>query len=114
VYVKTGTLELFRLVSESGLRGLVIAPYDISVLVPAFTSLRVYAGHPTFTIDAGVRRSELDGFYVGDERQKQAFVSRVDPEAIWVPKDSSGWDFLEIMGYKEVVRGTDAVVFRRG
>lgn len=64
VYVQKNTVDAFTwLDSNAKKESVVLAPLSVMTMIPAFTSLRVVAGHPTFTLNVTDKEQDVITFY---------------------------------------------------
>ncbi len=64
VYVPVATLEaLTFLGKQKSPDAVVLAPFDVGSMIPAYSSLRVVGGHNLMTLNAGEKRVFIDRFY---------------------------------------------------
>ena len=66
VYIPNDLMASFDYLSKnSNPEEVVMAPYEISTMIPAFTGLRVIAGHAMFTKDPAVKKALINDFFAG-------------------------------------------------
>lgn len=66
VYVPKELIDAFAYLSTHGnSEDVVMAPYEISTMIPAFTGRRVLAGHALFTKDIAAKKTLINDFFVG-------------------------------------------------
>lgn len=79
----------------------IIAPVEISTLIPAFSSYRVIIGHPTFTYKADEKRFDLDHFYqTRDEHDIKQIIDTYSFTEVWAPDWWRGRETLSGFGFK--------------
>ncbi|MBI3955742.1 hypothetical protein HY339_00645 [Candidatus Gottesmanbacteria bacterium] len=70
VYIPDDLMEAMVFLEKSGhAEDVVMAPYEISTMIPAFTGMRVVAGHVMFTFDSGVKRSAIAEYFAARDAQ---------------------------------------------
>ncbi len=83
VYVPQELIAAFSFLDQhSKPEDIVIAPYEISTMIPAFTGLRVLAGHAMFTKDLAAKKALINDFFVGNNPV-------LPKNAVWVLAPSS-------------------------
>jgi hypothetical protein len=63
----------------------ILAPSWISPVLPAFTPMRVYYGHPTFTFLSDEKAATARKVYSNTANQATDIVQTLHPDYIWVP-----------------------------
>lgn len=64
VYVPNDLMDVFSYISKNSQpEDVVMAPYEISTMIPGLTGRRVVAGHVMFTKDVGVKRAAINEFF---------------------------------------------------
>ncbi len=64
VYVPLELIAAFSFLNQNSKpEDVVMAPYEISTMIPAFTGLRVLAGHAMFTKDLAVKKALINEFF---------------------------------------------------
>lgn len=64
VYVSNDLMDAFTYLSNnSASEDVVMAPYEISTMIPGLTGRRVVAGHVMFTKDVGAKRAAINEFF---------------------------------------------------
>lgn len=67
VYVLKELMDAFAYLSTHGsFEDTVMAPYEISTMIPAFTGRRVLAGHAMFTKDVAAKKVLINDFFTGN------------------------------------------------
>lgn len=92
VYVPKELMAAFLSVSQnSNPEDIVMAPYEISTMIPGFTGRRVVAGHAMFTKDIWVKRVAINEFFASSDPQvAKGILSRYNvrwilADASWIP-----------------------------
>ncbi|MBI4066264.1 hypothetical protein HY411_00965, partial [Candidatus Gottesmanbacteria bacterium] len=73
----------------------VMAPYEISTMIPAFTGRRVMAGHAMFTKDVAAKKALISSFFATrDPAYAQRILSSytigwVLADVVWTPPQDS-------------------------
>jgi hypothetical protein len=115
VIIPDTTLAVIEDVGRLKPGGLVIAPENISLLIPAFTRHRVYAGHPTFTYNPPGRSksAELAAFLYGtDELYRHKLLVTEDPLAV-ITDTQKPDQALSAAGYRVIYRTGNLSVWTR-
>ena len=64
VYIPNGLMTALGYLEKNGSpEDVVLAPYDISTMIPGLTGKRVVAGHTMFTKDVAVKRAAINEFF---------------------------------------------------
>lgn len=86
VYVPKELMDAFVYLSTHGSsEEVVIAPYEISTMIPAFTGRRVLAGHAMFTKDREVKKVLINDFFVGKNPVLPKDTAWVLAPSSWIP-----------------------------
>lgn len=89
VYVPNGTMEALTFLGSQNSDAVILAPFDIGSMIPAYSSLRVVGGHNLMTFHAPEKRAFIDRFY-----------SLTDPAAIM--KQLQNFSIVYLFRPKEV------------
>jgi hypothetical protein len=81
---------------------LILISEPTATLIPAFTSLRVFFGHPTFSLSADIKREEVNRFYQNPAGEL-AILKRYEVNYIWLPnwinpESLNSWEYQ--IGYR--------------
>ncbi len=86
VYVPKELMDAFSYLSRNGnLEDIVMAPYDISTMIPAFTGRRVLAGHAMFTKDVAAKKALVNEFFSGHNPVLPKNAAWVLAPSPWIP-----------------------------
>ncbi len=90
VYVPKELMAAFAYLSVNGNpEDVVIAPYEISTMIPAFTGSRVVAGHAMFTKDIELKKALINDFFAGKNPVLPKNASWVLAPSSFVPPQNS-------------------------
>jgi hypothetical protein len=68
--------------------GIIIAPENVSPLLGAFTPLRTFSGHPTFTFEPQKKQNDIRDYYYGqDDVWRGEFLALWKPTYLWTSFD---------------------------
>lgn len=86
VYISKNTVDAFTwLNAHADNESVVLAPLSVMTILPAFTSLRVVAGHPTFTFQPGDKERDVAAFYrFGDPAFAAAILTNYSVKYVWI------------------------------
>ncbi len=92
VYVPKDLMAALGYLSQNGnAEDVVMAPYEISTMIPAFTGKRVVAGHVLFTKDVATKRSRITEFFATRDPSAASRIASlymvrwVLSNASWIP-----------------------------
>lgn len=86
VYVPQELMAAFTYLSRNGKpEDVVMAPYEISTMIPAFTGRRVFAGHAMFTKDIEVKKVLINDFFAGKNPVLPKDTAWVLAPSPWIP-----------------------------
>jgi hypothetical protein len=105
--------KAYTLLSNLNMKcGLVLAPSDVSQMLPAFTSCRVVAGHPTLTYKQDVKNTDLNRFYSGDRTGIESVLNTYKPKYIWIPSWMSGKENIGIQRLSIIYQSKDVTIYQ--
>ncbi len=93
VYLSQELTDALTYLSQNGKpEDVVMAPYEISTMIPGLTGKRVLAGHTMFTYDVGKKRSAISDFFTARDTQvaRDYRVRWVLAPASWIPPQDIG------------------------
>lgn len=86
VYVPKELMDAFAYLSTHGSsEDVVIAPYEISTMIPAFTGGRVLAGHALFTKDVASKKALINDFFTGKNPVLPKNTAWLLAPSPWIP-----------------------------
>lgn len=86
VYVPNDLMDVFVYLSKhSQPEDVVMAPYEISTMIPGFTGRRVLAGHGMFTKDTEVKKVLINDFFTGKNPVLPKDTAWVLAPSSWIP-----------------------------
>lgn len=89
VYVPKELMDAFTYLSTHGSsEDVVIAPYEISTMIPAFTGRRVLAGHAMFTKDVAAKKALINEFFSGRNPVLPKNAAWVLASSPWIPSQN--------------------------
>lgn len=90
VYVPKNTMDAFTWLDAHAKKEVVVlAPLSTMTMIPALTSLRVVAGHPTFTLNATNKEQGVSAFYrFGDTDVAARIIKDYSVKYIWIERTS--------------------------
>ncbi|MBI5620870.1 hypothetical protein HY949_03765 [Candidatus Gottesmanbacteria bacterium] len=115
VYVPQELIDAFNYLATHGSpEDVVMAPYEISTMIPGLTGKKVVAGHVMFTNDVGVKRAAINEFFTtSDPTVIQRVISAHNVRwilvpSVWTPPTS---DKLTIVPTKRDVRDVTYIIY---
>jgi hypothetical protein len=102
VMVKNDTWEAISYLSmKKG--GIIIAPFDISTMIPAFSGFKTLVGHPTFTYRLNEKSSDLNSFYWSNNQiLMESIIKKYNVTDIWVPEWMTSKNILTNLEFKKI------------
>ena len=86
IYIPNDLVASFDYLSKNSKpEDVVMAPYEISTMIPGFTGLRVLAGHAMFTKDLAVKKALINVFFVGENPVLPKNAAWVLGPSSWIP-----------------------------
>ena len=98
VYVPNDLMDAFAYLRQnSQSEDVVMAPYEISTMIPGLTGRRVVAGHVMFTQDVGVKRAAINEYFTTrDSAAAQRILSSFNVRWVLAP---SSWILPQDIGF---------------
>jgi hypothetical protein len=94
--------------------GTIIAPSDISTMIPAFSGFRTLVGHPTFTYLVNDKYRDLDQFYwSGDITVMKNILDKYKVTAVWVPEWMGNKENLLSLGFHRSFQSGKTEVYEK-
>ncbi len=93
VYVPKTWMDVFAYLENQPGNGVVLAPYELSTMIPALTGKRAVAGHPMMTVDDKGKTSEIGRFFSSaTEPERKDMLTRYG--VVWIVSYAGG-SFIE-------------------
>ncbi len=115
VYVPYDYLSAFRYLDKNAPKeSVVLAPYSIGTMIPAFTGNRVVWGHPLMTQESTKKRQDITIFYsLSSVAASKRILTQYRVSYIWVPNPLIfSREFQTELNVKEVFRNPQVTIFK--
>ena len=89
VYIPKTWMDVFSYLDKQPGNGIVLAPYELSSMIPAFTGKRSVAGHPMMTVDDRGKSDQIVRFFSSaTQQERQDMLGRHG--VVWVVSYTGG------------------------
>ncbi len=116
VYVPKTWMEVFSYLEHQFGKGTVLAPYELSSMIPALTGKRAVAGHPMMTVDDKEKASEIGRFFSSaTQQERQNMLTRYG--VVWIVAYVGGsftQSDAQALGFGKVFANSAFVVYTGG
>lgn len=113
VYIPKDYISAFQFIeNQTAKESVVLSPYSIGTMIPAFTGKRVVAGHTLMTRDSMNKQIELRQIYEQrDSDMLREVIKRDNVSYIWLPSGNRLIDTIASEGYTHVYYNARVVLF---
>lgn len=116
VYVPKSWMEVFSYLEKQSEKGTVLAPYELSTMIPALTGKRSVAGHPMMTVEDAAKSDQIGRFFsFATQAERKTIIDRYG--VVWIVAHTGG-SFTDsdakILGFGRVFANKALVVYTRG